>query len=163
MIAVMLPYRSNVLPSIHQRHPTAGASSYEVLLDDRLSWGKALLDFTLLCLPVLSSSPPLTHYSCCFMAITVPDWRRKCLWNHIQNIILNFPSFWPWLAMMTFRPSDCTDTYELGSDLDQHSWRVEGIHLTRAPFSVLATTSVNRSEMTPYFHKYIRNSLDFLS
>lgn len=89
MIAVMLPYRSNVLPSIHQRHPTAGASSYEVLLDDRLSWGKALLDFTLLCLPVLSSSPPLTHYSCCF--ITLPDWRSDCLWNHIQNIILNFP------------------------------------------------------------------------
>ncbi len=163
MIAVMLPYRSNVLPSIHQRYPTAGASSYEVLLDDRLSWGKALLDFTLLCLPVLSSSPPLTHYSCCVMAITLPDWRREYLWNHIQNKILYFPSFWPWLAMTTLRPFDRTNTSEFGSDLDQCSGIVEGTHLTRSPFSDLATTSVNRSEMTPYFHKYIRNSLDFLS
>lgn len=166
MIAVMLPYPSNVLPSIHQRHPTAGASSYEVLLDDRLSWGKALLDSTLFCLPVHSSSPPLTHHSCFFMAITVPDWSRECLWNHIQNIILNIPnliSFWPWLAMTPFRPFDRTDTPELDSDLDTHSGRVEEIHLTHSPFSVLATTSVNRSEMTPYFHKYIRNSLDFLS
>lgn len=65
--------------------------------------------------------------------------------------------------MTPFRPFDRTDTPELDSDLVTHSGRVEEIHLTHSPFSVLATTSVNRSEMTPYFHKYIRNSLDFLS
>lgn len=32
-----------------------------------------------------------------------------------------------------------------------------------SPSSVLPTASINRSEMTPHFHRCIRNSLDFLS